>query len=133
MSLTDPMGDLLTAVRNASRAGKQEVDVRASRLGGTVLECLKQEGFILNWRLLKEGNPQGSLRVYLKYTKGRRPILRHVRRISKPGQRIYVSKTKVPRVLSGIGTAILTTPVGILTDAEAKRRGVGGEVICHVW
>ncbi len=133
MGLTDPMGDLLTAVRNASRAGKQEVDVRASRLGGTVLECLKQEGFILNWRLLKERNPQGILRVYLKYTKARHPILRHVRRISKPGQRIYVSKTKVPRVLSGIGTAILTTPVGILTDAEARRRGVGGEVICHVW
>lgn len=133
MSLTDPMGDLLVAIQNASRAKKAQVDVRASRVGGAVMECLKLEGFIQNWRHLKEGNPQGVLRIYLKYTKERKPIIRHIRRISKPGLRIYVTKTKVPKILSGIGIAVLSTPKGILTDAQAKAQGVGGEVICHVW
>ena len=133
MSQTDSVGDLLVAVRNASQARKAQVDVPASRLGGCIMECLKQEGFIKNWRLLKETNPQGTLRVYLKYTKDRRPILRHIRRISKPGLRIYVPKTKIPKVLSGIGMAVLTTPTGVLSDAQARERGVGGEVLCHVW
>ncbi len=133
MSQTDPIADLLTSVRNASQAGKPQVNIPASRLGSAILDCLKQEGFIQNWRLLKEGTPQGILRVYLKYTKDRRPILRHVRRVSKPGQRIYVKKTKVPKILSGIGMAILTTPQGVFTDAQARAKGIGGEVICHVW
>ncbi len=133
MSQTDPIGDMLTRIRNGSRAGKPQVDVPASRLGTAIADCLKQEGFIQNWRLLKEGNPQGILRVYLKYTKDRRPILRQIRRVSKPGLRIYVGKAKVRKVLSGIGTSILTTPKGVLTDTQARLQAVGGEVICHVW
>ena len=133
MSQTDPIGDLLTRVRNGSRAGKAQVDVPVSRMGSALMECLKQEGYIQNWKLLAEGDPKGLLRVYLKYTKSRRPILRQIRRISKPGLRIYTGKTRIPKVYSGIGTAILTTPKGILTDTQARAQGVGGEVICYVW
>ena len=132
MSQTDPIGDILTALRNGSRAGKPQVDVPASRLGSAVIECMKQEGFIQNWRLLKEGNPQGILRVYLKYTKERRPILREIKRVSKPGSRVYKGKGEIPKVYSGIGVAILTTPKGVLTDAQARLEGVGGEIICYV-
>ena len=132
MSLTDPIGNMLVAISNGSRAGKPQVDVPASRLGTAVVECMKSEGFIQNWRLLKESNPQGILRVYLKYTKDRRPILREIHRISKPGRRIYRGKQRLPRVRSGIGIAILTTPQGIVTDTQARRQGIGGEVICYV-
>ena len=133
MSQTDPIGDLLTRIRNGSRAGKAQVDVPASRMGSAVVDCLKQEGYIQNWRRLEEGTPQGILRIYLKYTKSRKPILRHIRRVSRPGLRIYAGKDRIPKVYSGIGTAILTTPKGILTDAQARAQGVGGEVICTVW
>ncbi len=133
MSQTDPIGDLLTRVRNGSRAGKAQVDAPASRMGSALMECLKKEGFIQNWRLLSEGNPQGTLRIYLKYTTARKPILRHIRRISKPGLRIYTGKDRIPKVYSGIGVAILTTPNGILTDDQARAQKVGGEVICYVW
>ena len=133
MSQTDPIGDLLTRVRNGSRAGKAQVEVPASKIGSALMECLKQEGYIQNWRLMAEGNPQGILRIYLKYTKARKPILRQIKRVSKPGLRIYTGKDRIPKVYSGMGTAILTTPKGILTDAQARAQGVGGEVICTVW
>ena len=109
------------------------MDVPASRLGTAVVECLKQEGFVQNWRLLKEGDPQGVLRIYLKYTPSRRPIVRQIRRVSRPGLRIYRGKGRLPKILSGIGMAILTTPKGVLSDAQARAEGVGGEVICQVW
>lgn len=133
MSLSDPISDMLVAVQNASKAGKAQVDVKASKFSSAILDSLKGEGFIQNWRLLKENDPQGVLRVYLKYTKGRKPILRRVRRISKPGLRVYVPKAKVPRILSGIGVAILSTPQGVLTDRQAREAGVGGEILCYVW
>ena len=133
MSQSDTISDLLAAIRNASQAKKPQVDIPGSRFGSAILECLKAEGFIQNWRLMKEGNPQGVLRVYLKYTKDRRPILRHIRRVSKPGLRIYVPKTKIPKILSGIGMSILSTPHGVLSDKEARAQGVGGEMLCHVW
>lgn len=133
MSQTDSISDLLVAVRNASHAKKPQVDVPASRFGSAILECLKQEGFIRNWRLMPEGTPQGVLRVYLKYTRDRRPILRHVRRVSKPGLRVYVGKAKIPRVLSGIGVSILSTPAGVFSDKQARAQGLGGELVCQVW
>ena len=133
MSQTDPISDLLTRVRNGSRAGKAQVDAPASRMGSALMECLKQEGYIQNWRLMAEWSPQGILRIYLKYTKSRKPILRQIKRVSRPGLRIYAGKDKLPKILSGIGTSILTTPKGILTDAQARAQGIGGEVICHVW
>ena len=133
MSQTDPIADLLTALRNASQARKLLLEVPASRFKAALLECLKKEGYIQNWRLLKEGNPQGILRIYLKYTKDRRPVLRQIHRVSRPGLRIYVPKTKMPKVLSGLGTAILTTPRGVFSGVEAKRQGLGGEILCKVW
>ena len=134
MSQTDPIGDMLTRLRNGSRAGKPQVDIPASRLGSAIVECMKQEGFIQNWRLMKEIGPQGILRVYLRYNnKDRKPILRQIRRVSKPGLRIYVGKGRVPKVYSGIGIAILTTPKGVMTDAQARSQGLGGEVICQLW
>ena len=133
MSQIVPIGDLLTRLRNGSRAGKAQVEVPASKMGSALAECLKQEGFIQNWRKIEEGNPQGLLRVYLKYTKARKPILRQIKRVSRPGLRIYAGKDRLPKVYSGIGIAILTTPKGILTDAQARAQGVGGEIICHVW
>ncbi len=134
MSVTDPIGDMLVAVRNGSRAGKAQVDVRASKISSAIVESLKKEGFIQNWRLVKEeSDPQGVLRVYLKYTKDRKPILKHIRRVSKPGLRVYTSKTKIPRILSGVGIAILSTPQGVLTDKQARESGVGGEILCYVW
>lgn len=133
MSQTDPISDLLTCLRNGSRAGKTQVDVPASRLGKAIVECMKQEGFVLNWRHIEAGHPQGILRVYLKYTKDRKPILRQIKRVSKPGLRVYRGKKKIFKVYSGIGMAILTTPKGVLTDDQARTQGVGGEVICTVW
>ncbi|MBI3317746.1 MAG: 30S ribosomal protein S8 [Candidatus Omnitrophica bacterium] len=133
MSQTDPIGDFLTVIRNGSRSGKAQVDFPASRLECEIAEILKQEGFVLNWRKISEGSPQGVLRVYLKYTKNRKSIVRCIRRVSKPGLRIYVGKNRIPKVFSGMGLAILSTPKGLLTGAQAKSQGVGGEVICHVW
>ena len=133
MSQTDPIGDMLTRIRNGTLSGKPQVEMPASRLGAAILECMKQEGFVQNWRLLKEGNPQGILRVYLKYTKERKPILRQIKRVSKPGLRVYVGKRKIRKVYSGIGISILTTPKGVMTDTQAREQGVGGEVICHLW
>ena len=133
MSQTDPVSDMLSAVRNAGWARKPTLDIPASKLKISIADCLKQEGFIQNWRKLSEGNPQGILRVYLKYTKNRRPLIRHIRRVSRPGLRIYVGKEKVHKLFSGIGVRILTTPLGILSDAQARTKGVGGEVICEVW
>lgn len=132
MSLTDPIGNMLVAIANGSRAGKPQVDVPASRLGAAIVECMKGEGFIQNWRLLKEGNPQGILRVYLRYTRDRRPILREIKRVSKPGRRIYRGKDRMPKIRSGIGIAILTTPKGVVTDDQARQQGIGGEILCYV-
>ena len=124
---------MLTRIRNGTLSGKPQVEFPASRLGAAILECMKQEGFVQNWRLLKEGNPQGLLRVYLKYTKERKPILRQIRRVSKPGLRVYVGKRKIRKIYSGIGISILTTPKGVMTDTQAREQGLGGEVICHLW
>lgn len=134
MSLSDPIADMLSALRNASQAKKPHVEVPASRVTCAIAECLKQEGFVQNWRkILESKNPQGILRVYLKYTSDRQPILRHIRRVSRPGLRIYRGKGKIKKILSGIGISILTTPQGVLSDSEARAKGVGGEVICDVW
>ena len=132
MSLTDPIGDMLTSMRNGSRVGKPLVEVPASRLKSAILDCMKREGFIQNWRLLEGTGAQGTLRIYLRYTKDRRPLLREIRRVSKPGLRVYRSKDRLTRVWSGLGVAILTTPKGVITDGQAREENLGGEVICYV-
>ncbi len=132
MSLTDPMADGLTRVRNACRAHKERVDIPASFLFTEVLKILKKERFIYDYRLI-EDKKQGVLRVYLK--KENEPVRKIARivRISKPGLRSYTNRENIPIVLNGLGICILSTPQGVLTGDEAKRRNVGGEILCKVW
>ena len=128
---TDPIADSLIAIKNAYMAKKDVTEIKSSKLLEKICEILKREGYIENYRKI-EDNKQGILRIYLKYEKNR-PAITQIKRISKPGRRVYVTKDKVPQVLQGYGIAILTTSKGVLTDKEARKLGVGGEVICYVW
>ncbi len=130
--VTDPIADLLTRIRNASMAEHEKVDIPASKLKVRVAEILKEEGFIKNLRVI-EDRKQGVLRVYLKYGPGQERVITGLRRVSKPGRRLYVSAQKVPSVLGGMGVAVLSTPRGVLTDREARKAKLGGEVLCYVW
>jgi small subunit ribosomal protein S8 len=129
---TDPIADMLARIRNGSMAEHEKVDIPASKLKVRVAEILKEEGFIKNFRLI-EDRKQGVLRVYLKYGPGQERVITGLRRVSKPGRRLYVSAAKVPSVLGGMGVAILSTPRGVLTDRESRKAQVGGEVLCYVW
>jgi len=130
--MTDPVADFLTRVRNAIRAKQQKVDVPASKLKLEIARILKEEGFISNYKATEE-NGQKLLRVYLKYGNGNEAAISNINRISKPGCRVYVGRTEIPRVLGGIGINILTTPKGVMTGREARKSGVGGEILCEVW
>ena len=131
-NVTDPIADMLTRIRNGSLAEHEKVDIPASRLRVRVAELLKDEGFIKNFRVI-EDKKQGILRVYLKYGPGQERVITGLRRVSKPGRRLYVAADKVPSVLGGMGLAILSTSRGVLTDRESRRLKVGGEVLCYVW
>ena len=130
--VTDPVADMLTRVRNGSLAEHEKVDIPASRLKVRLAEILKEEGFIKNFRLI-EDKRQGVLRVYLKYGPGQERVISGLRRVSKPGRRLYVGAERIPSVLGGMGVAILSTPQGLLTDRESRKAKVGGEVLCYVW
>lgn len=130
--MTDPVADLLTRIRNASSAEHEKVDVPASKLKTRLVEILKEEGFIKNFRCI-EDNKQGILRVYLKYGAGNERMIAGMVRVSTPGRRIYVTADKVPAILNGMGVAVLSTSRGMMTDREARKRKVGGEVLCYVW
>jgi small subunit ribosomal protein S8 len=130
--VTDPIGDMLTRIRNGSMAEHEKVDIPASKLKVRIAELLKEEGFIKNFRLI-EDRKQGILRVYLKYGPGQERVITGLRRVSKPGRRRYVAADKIPSVLGGMGVAVLSTPRGVLPDREARRQRVGGEVLCFVW
>jgi small subunit ribosomal protein S8 len=130
--VTDPVADMLTRVRNGSLAEHEKVDIPASRLKVRLAEILKEEGFIKNFRLI-EDKRQGVLRVYLKYGPGQERVISGLRRVSKPGRRLYVGADRIPSVLGGMGVAILSTPRGLLTDRESRKAKVGGEVLCYVW
>jgi len=130
--MTDPVADLLTRIRNASRAEHEKVDIPVSKLKLRVVEVLKSEGFIKSFRVIEEAKP-GTLRVYLKYGPANEKIISGIVRVSKPGRRIYTSYKDVPWVLSGMGIAILTTPKGVMTGEQARRERVGGEVLCYIW
>ncbi len=131
MSLHDPIANALTSVRNALHAKKETVDLPASKLMKQILEIFKNDGYIEDFRLLKN-NVQGSFKVYLKYDKKKSCIL-GLRRISRPGLRVYVRQDKVPRVLSGLGTAVISTSKGVISDKEARKLKCGGEVLCYIW
>lgn len=132
MSMTDPIADMLTRIRNASSARHDKVDIPASRIKRSIGQILKEEGFIRDYEFVKEG-PQGTLRVYLKYGPNREKVISGIRRISRPGLRVYVKRDDVPKVLGGLGVAILSTPKGIVSDRKARTEGLGGEVLCFVW
>ena len=129
---SDPIADLLTRIRNASNAEHEKVDIPSSKLKVRIAELLKDEGFIKNFRLI-EDKRQGVLRVYLKYGPGQERVISGLRRVSKPGRRLYVGADRIPSVLGGMGVAILSTPRGVLTDRESRKAKVGGEVLCYVW
>jgi small subunit ribosomal protein S8 len=130
--MTDPLGDMLTRIRNANLALHEKVDIPASRVKVEIAKILRAEGYIKNFKLLETG-PQGTLRIYLKYGPGNHRIITGLRRVSRPGLRVYAPSRRVPRVMSGLGIAILSTSQGIMTGRAAKERGVGGEVLCYVW
>jgi small subunit ribosomal protein S8 len=132
MTTSDPIADMLTRVRNALSARHAKVDVPASRLKTELARILKDEGYIANYKLTEDGS-QKSIRIYLKYTTGNVPVISRIERVSRPGCRVYVGSKEVPRVLGGLGVNILTTPRGVMTGKMARKEGVGGEVLCHVW
>lgn len=131
MSVTDPIADFLTRVRNASKAKKVRVEIPSSGLKKQLADILKHENYIHDYSLV-EDNKQNLLRLHLKYHQGN-PAISGLRRISKPGLRIYKGKDELPRVLNGLGTAVISTSKGLLTDKEARKQSVGGEVICYIW
>lgn len=131
--MTDPIADLLTRIRNAQQAGHSAVLVPRSKIKLAIVNLLKNEGFVDGYVDDESRNYQGVIKVFLRYDDSRDGIIRGLRRISKPGRRVYVGKDEIPRVRNGLGIAILTTPRGVLTDRQARHAGVGGEVLCHVW
>ncbi|RFT15905.1 MAG: SSU ribosomal protein S8p (S15Ae) [Candidatus Saccharicenans subterraneus] len=132
MSLTDPIADMLTRIRNAVRAKKKEINVPSSRLKVEIARILKEEGYIKNYKVI-EDNKQGVLNIVLKYTDDNQSVISGLRRVSKPGCRIYCSRDSIPRVLDGLGVVIISTSRGLLTDKQCQEQGLGGEVLCEIW
>lgn len=128
---TDPIADFLTRIRNASRARKEKVTVPASKMTVRIAEILKQEGYIDNFKCIQDETKK-SVRIHLKYA-NKKPAIKQVARISKPGIRYYVGRKNIPRVLGGLGIALLSTSKGVMTDRQARTQGIGGELICKVW
>jgi small subunit ribosomal protein S8 len=132
MSHTDPIADMLTRLRNANKALHAQVSMPASGQKVELARVLKDEGYITDYSVLREGSFD-TLVIELKYTDGRRRVISQVKRVSKPGRRIYAKKDNLPKVLGGLGTAVISTSRGLMTAREAQRQGVGGEVVCFVW
>ena len=132
MQITDPVADMLTRIRNANSAKHESVDVPASNLKKAIAEILLEEGYIKNFQLIDDGT-QGVIRVTLKYNAGKEKVISGLRRVSKPGLRVYAGADELPRVLRGLGTAIVSTSKGVMTDKKARQAHVGGEVLAFVW
>ena len=132
MSLSDPLGDMLTRIRNAYGRRKTKVSTPASRLRARVLEVLKAEGYIRDYSQVDYGNGKSEIEIELKYYAGS-PVIRDIARVSKPGRRVYVSVKSIPHVANGLGISILSTPKGVMTDHEAREQNVGGEILCQVF
>lgn len=132
MALSDPIADMLTVIRNASSAKKPIVEVKNSRLSEEILKLFKKEGFIAAYKIIKD-TKQGILRVYLKYEGDGTPAITGIRRISKPSLRIYKKTDVLPKVYGGLGSAIISTSKGLMTDNEAREKKTGGEVVCYIW
>jgi small subunit ribosomal protein S8 len=131
MAVSDPIANMLTSIRNAQRVRKDTVDVPASKLIEKILVIFKQDGYIEDYRLLKD-NKQGVLKVYLKY-ENKKPVISGITRISRSGLRVYAGISEIPRVLNGLGTAVISTSKGVVNDKEARKLKIGGEVLCYIW
>ncbi len=132
MSVNDPIGDMLTRIRNAQERGKSKVAVPHSKLRENVLSVLQGEGFIRGFAVVQQGNNKAEIEVELKYFDGA-PVIRELHRVSKPGRRVYASVSTLPTVYNGLGISILSTPKGVMSDADARAQNVGGEVLCTVF
>ena len=132
MAISDPIADMLTRIRNAAKAKFNSVDIPGSALKIELAKILKNEGYIRNYKFLKDGK-QGILRLYLKYGTGQANVIYGLKRISKPGRRVYVKSKEIKPVFNGMGIAILSTSKGVMTDKKARQENEGGEILCHVW
>ena len=132
MQISDVIADMLTRIRNANDAKHETVDIPASNLKKSIAEILLEEGFIKNFQIVEDGK-QGIIRVTLKYAQGKQKVIHGLRRVSKPGLRIYASKDELPKVLGGLGVAVISTSKGIMTDKKARNLGIGGEVMAYIW
>jgi len=132
MGMTDPIADMLTRIRNGMKAEKKWIDVPASKLKIDVARILAEEHFIEKYHFAKDAK-QGEIRIFIKYDRDYNPIIRGIQRVSKPGLRRYSQADKLPRVQNGLGIAVISTSRGVMTDRDARKKGVGGEVICYVW
>ncbi len=132
MVMTDPVADFLTRIRNGNMVMHQTVEVPGSKMKVGLAKIMKEEGYIKDFEYIEDGK-QGIIRVYLKYGPNKEKVITGLKRISKPGLRVYVQKDEVPKVLGGLGTAIVSTSKGLMTDKKARKEGLGGEVICYIW
>jgi small subunit ribosomal protein S8 len=132
MTMTDPIADMLTRIRNANVVKHDSVDVPASNMKKTIAEILLNEGFIKSFDVIEDGK-QGIIRIQMKYGKNKERVITGLKRISKPGLRVYAKQDDIPKVLGGLGIAVISTSKGVITDKEARKLNVGGEVVCYVW
>lgn len=132
MSMNDPIADFLTQIRNANDVHHEKVEIPASKLKVEMARIMKEEGFITDYKYL-EDNKQGKLRIYLKYGPNSEKVVSGLKRISRPGLRVYANKDELPKVLGGLGIAVISSSKGLLTDKEARSEGIGGEVLCYIW
>ena len=132
MQITDVIADMLTRIRNAGTAKHEMVDIPASNVKNAIAQILLEEGYVKEVQTIDDGK-QGVIRLYLKYTEGKKPVISGIKRISKPGLRIYANKEELPKVLGGLGVAIISTSNGIMTDKKARKLGIGGEVMAYIW
>ena len=132
MTMTDPIADMLTRIRNAAIASYDTVEIPSSTMKIDIAKILKFEGYIRNYKLVKD-TTQGSIVIYLKYNEDKSPVIKGLRRISKPSCRVYARSKKVPKTLNNLGITVVSTSRGVMTDREARKAGVGGEVVCSVW
>ena len=132
MVMTDPIADFLTRIRNGNMVMHETVEVPSSKIKVSLAGILKDEGYIKDYEYIEDGK-QGIIRIYLKYGPNREKVITGLKRISKPGLRVYVKKDEIPKVLGGLGTAVISTSQGLMTDKKARKQGLGGEVICYIW
>jgi small subunit ribosomal protein S8 len=132
MAVTDPIADMFTRIRNGSKAKFEKVDIPSSKMKREIAKLLKEEGYIKSFKMVTDDLKHEMIRIFLKYDASRRGVV-HLKRVSKPGKRVYVKNDQIPSVMSGLGVSILSTPKGLLTDRGARKAHVGGEVLCHIW